>query len=396
MAKGSRLKDAALVLALIFTVAGIAHWVITNPLGPSRLLYTFQSPIAQWQAECNASAPDWLLSVQRYGIRSMGAMASQVALVTADGSLHHCQSGWLDGFWGSRPVMPSTRFRYASTSKTATAIAVLDLINEGRISLDDALVEALGLEGPWKDPRVAQITVQQLLTHRAGWDRVKGQDPMFMRGVKPWCPENLAALQDTSLMYSPGSKESYSNLGYCLLGVVIEKVTGINYREYMRERFGFEQNTLAFLDGSYLEDEPSYDFRHENFFMEGYQKDFDFQAISSSAGLSGNAGDLAKLVKQALESQPFSVLNAPKGKGCNPAEVQNCYGFGLYRYQPEGEKPLYIHGGKLPGATSAIIVTPDKGVLVWLGAGAHPPGDKDALARFYDFIRESIPETAEP
>jgi len=386
----------SVVVSLLALLSGVSHYIITNPLGPTRLWYQVQSPLIQLATRCSVQAPGWMRGIQHYATRKMGAAASQLAWAPTTQEFHRCETGWKDKIWGEKSLSHDIRFRFASTTKTPTAIGVLGLVNGGYLALDDRIVDVLGLGGEFKDSRVTGITIEHLLSHRAGWDRVRTQDPMFIMGKEPWCPHNPEKLTATGLMYAPGEKESYSNLGYCLLGLAIEKVTDQSFREYMSEYFSFSETTLAFINGPYQTDEPKYDFRHENFYMEDYYQDFDFKALSSSAGLSGSAIDLAKLVKNSLDEGPLTILDGDMETGCDPTQVQECYGYGLYRYQPEGEKPLYIHGGKLPGATSAIIVTPDKGVLVWVGAGAHPPGDEDALANFYDFIRESIPETANP
>ncbi|XKH01379.1 beta-lactamase family protein [Marinobacter nauticus] len=384
-----RFGELFLVMVLTALVAGVAHFVITNPLGLSRIWYQVQAPFIQLQTRCSKAVPQWLQAVQGYATRNMGAPASQLAWITPGGQLHHCETGWKDGIFGEQPIQPNNRFRFASVTKTPVAIIVLDLINEGELALDAKVIDILGLKGTLKDKRVGEITVGHLLSHRAGWDRTRSQDPMFMMSIKPWCPGSPEKLTSMHLMYNPGETESYSNLGYCLLGLVVEQVTGKSIREYASEYFDFANNTLSFVDGPFKQDEPKYDFRHENFYMEDYYRKFDFQAISSSAGLSGSASDLGLLVKNALDSRPLNILAGDMNGDCDPSKIQNCYGFGVYRYQPEGEKPLYIHGGKLPGATSAIIITPDKGVLVWLGAGVPPPGS-NAHQEFYDVIRESI------
>jgi len=385
----TRLKDAAVVLVLIALVAGISHFVITNPLGLSRIWYRVQAPFIQLNTRCDYEAPVWLESIQSYATRNMGAPASQLAWITPEGKLHHCETGWKDKIFGSKPLQPDSRLRFASVTKTPVAIIVLDLINQGKLALDDHLVNVIGLQDALKDPRVGNITIEHLLSHTAGWDRTRAQDPMFQMDVKPWCPSSPEKLSVMELMYTPGEMKSYSNLGYCLLGLVIEEVTGKPFRDYAGEYFNFASTTLAFLDGPYQADEPRYDFRHESFYMEDYYKDFNFDAISSSAGLSGSASDLARLVHKALDASPLTILDGDMESGCDATKIQECYGYGLYRYQPEGAKPLYIHGGKLPGATSAIFVTPNKGVLVWLGAGV-PPSGASSLREFYDFVRHSI------
>ncbi|WP_161494476.1 serine hydrolase domain-containing protein [Marinobacter salexigens] len=320
----------------------------------------------------------------------MAAPASQLAYIAPTGELSHCETGWSDGFFGEEVLHASTRFRYASITKTVTAIAIIDLINRGKLSLDDSITDVLSFGVELRDPRVAEITVGHLLAHRGGWDRVRSQDVMFMINHKPWCPESPRKLTETSLMYAPGEKEAYSNLGYCLLGLVAEKVTGKPFRWYVSDLLAFKTTTLRFIDGPYLADEVSYDTRHENFYTREYYKNYDFKALSSSAGLSGNAIDLANLIKASLARGPLTILDGDMVHGCNPARIQECYGFGVHRYQPSPDHmPLYMHGGKLPGVASLIGITPDRGVLVWLGAGT-PRRGSGALAKFYEYVRNEL------
>ena len=386
----SRLKDLLLVIVLVVLVAGAAHFAITNPLGPSRLLYHAQAQVIQWTTACTSDAPAWMAKAQRYATRNMAAHASQLAYVSPEGQLHHCETGWKDGFWGSEKLSADTRFRFASTTKTLTAAAVIDLVNENQLGLKDSIVDVLGLEGDPGDPRINDITIGHLLTHRAGWDRERTQDVMFKMNHKPWCPEEPEQLLNAGLMYNPGETELYSNLGYCLLGLAIEKVTGQPYRDYMADRYEFADSTLAFIDGPFQPDEVEYDFRFENFYSSRYHQAFDFPALSSAAGLSGSASDLARLVSNALKAKPLSILDGNRGEQCTPAQMQACYGYGLYRYLPEGaEMPLYLHGGKLPANPSVIAVDPHGGVLVWLGASGPRP-DGNPTQAFYDYLQGAL------
>lgn len=392
MCLSSRLKDVGIVFGLVVIVAAVAHFIVTNPLGPSRLLYYVQTPFIQWNVQCSEDAPYWMAQVQRYAISEMAAPASQLAFISADGVLSHCEAGWKDSILGNEVLLPESRFRYASITKTVTAIAIVDLVNKGALSLDDKIVEVLELDNNLKDPRVADITIEHLLTHRGGWDRVRGQDVMFMMSRKPWCPLEPEKLADSKLMYSPGETEAYSNLGYCLLGLALERVTGVTFRDYVKNYFDIREGGVKFIDGPYLPDEVNYDFRHENFYSKNYYQFFDFMAISSSAGLSGNAKDLAEVVSSSLKRGPLTILDGDMHNDCDPEEVQQCYGFGVFRFQPNADvSPIFMHGGKLPGATSLIAISPKGDVLVWLGAGSRRPGG-DGLANFYRRIHLLLSE----
>lgn len=104
MNKKTRVKDLMIVVALVILVAGVSHFVITNPLGPSRLLYYVQAPVIQWKTQCSDGAPEWMAKVQHYATRNMAAPASQLAFITPGNELYHCETGWEDGIWGDQPL----------------------------------------------------------------------------------------------------------------------------------------------------------------------------------------------------------------------------------------------------------------------------------------------------
>ena len=177
---------------------------------------------------------------------------------------------------------------------------------------------------------------------------------------------------------------AYSNLGYCLLGLVIQELSGLSYRAYVEDNFRLSESTLGFVDGPFAEDEVVYDFRHEEFFTIDYVNFYHFEEISSSAGLSGNAVDLARIVNKSInDSGSLSVLQVPGPSTCDIDLLRGCYGFGLYHFQPDSTSlRISYHGGKFPGAASALIIDERGGVTVWLGAGA-PPAASGGAEEFY-------------
>jgi N-acyl-D-amino-acid deacylase len=147
------------------------------------------------------------------------------------------------------PVTPRTRFRLGSLSKPITAVAILKLVEEGRLGLDDEVLPLLGDLAPpvaaIRDSRVHAITVRHLLQHTGGFDRDVSGDPVFMPRAghalarqrakpPPTCQIVLRVVLEDQLDFDPGSRFAYSNLGYCILGRIIERVTGMSYVEYVR------------------------------------------------------------------------------------------------------------------------------------------------------------------
>lgn len=151
----------------------------------------------------------------------------------------------------SIPVQPTSLFRLASLSKTITAVAVLQLVQDGRLTLDDTVLPVLGAMGPRAgritDARVNDITVRHLLQHSAGFDRDRSGDVLFLPGaanaakrqggpLPPDCPTILRDSLERKLDFTPGERFAYSNVGYCILGRVIERVAGTPYERHVRQR----------------------------------------------------------------------------------------------------------------------------------------------------------------
>ena len=148
------------------------------------------------------------------------------------------------------PVEPTSLFRLASLSKTITAVTVLQLVQEGRLKLDDKVLPLLGEIGPRADriadSRVHDITVRHLLQHSGGFDRDRSGDAVFLPGaaaaarrqggsLPPDCPTVLRDTLERKLDFAPGEVFAYSNVGYCILGRVVERVTGAPYETHVRE-----------------------------------------------------------------------------------------------------------------------------------------------------------------
>jgi len=143
-------------------------------------------------------------------------------------------------------VKPGHLFRIASVSKLITATAVMKLYEEGLLGLDEKVFGESGILNDslyllYRDPRIGDITVRHLLNHTAGWSRYSGDpilSPLYisrkMHVPAPASFENV--LQYTlsrRLNYRPGTRYSYSNMGYAILGAVIEEKSGMPYQDYV-------------------------------------------------------------------------------------------------------------------------------------------------------------------
>jgi Beta-lactamase class C and other penicillin binding proteins len=138
------------------------------------------------------------------------------------------------------PVTDSSLFRIASISKPITSVAIMTLLEQGKISLSDkvfgegAILGTLYGSKPYNDS-IKAITIKHLLNHTAGGWLNDGGDPMF-KNKNMTAPELLGWTLDNDPQENyPGEKQAYSNFGFFVLGRVIEKISGMGYEEYVRK-----------------------------------------------------------------------------------------------------------------------------------------------------------------
>jgi CubicO group peptidase (beta-lactamase class C family) len=148
---------------------------------------------------------------------------------------------------GAEVITPTHLFRIASMSKPITSVAIHQLIERGLLSYDTPVADTLGLVAPpgtEPDPALDRVIVDHLLYHAGGWDREQTYDPMdydatiaSRLGVElPITKYDIAHfMTGEPLQHEPGTRSVYCNYGYSLLGLLIERVTGRDYTEWVRE-----------------------------------------------------------------------------------------------------------------------------------------------------------------
>jgi N-acyl-D-amino-acid deacylase len=180
------------------------------------------------------------------------AIPGGAVAVVRDGKLIYARGFGYADLENKTPVKPDALFRIASVSKPITGVAIMKLVEEGRLGLDDRVAPFIAhltpAPGATVDPRWEQITIRHVLNHSGGWDRAKpdgGFDPIdrswiaaaAVNAPAPASPETLIRyMKGMPLDFNPGEKFAYSNFGYIILGRVIERVSGMSYKEYVRAR----------------------------------------------------------------------------------------------------------------------------------------------------------------
>ncbi len=148
------------------------------------------------------------------------------------------------------PMAANTSMRIASISKPITAVAVLLLAEDGKLKLDDHVIQYLIRDKKYAlpkdaDPVWSRVTIRHLLQHSGGWNSDKSKDPMFelVEITRALDLKKIARIPDIvryqlsrPLDFEPGTEYQYSNFGYCLLGRVIEAASGQPYESFVAER----------------------------------------------------------------------------------------------------------------------------------------------------------------
>ena len=370
-----RIFDSLLVLLFIGVIFLISHFILIDRVSFWRYIYPVQGGFAILSIRCSNNSPEWMRESLIYIIKNQKNLSNQLAYMDVNNKVYSCQSGWVGHSIISDKLSADARFRYASMTKIITNDAVIQLVNAGKIKLSDPMIQFLPeLEGKqFKDERIKNITIADLLQQRSGFDRMKSEDVLFATNKKPWCPTQLSKLLDVRLDFDPNAHYAYDNRNTCLLGVVIERITGDSYRNYIEKKYHLSKRNIKFVDGYYYGDEVRYDFRNNDFWVEKNDNSFDFKALSSSAGLSGSALNFAKTIKPMLRKDNLNILSIANDniETCKINQFKSCNGYAMLHYQKDSNSPvMYFRDGGLPAVTSLTIVTDKNEVIVWVGNGA--------------------------
>lgn len=226
--------------------------VLTNELSDTSVLRPMEKKIERYMAQ-------WQLQ------------GAQLVVMRNDSLLYAKGFGWADKE-KDIAMGPGNIMRVASVSKLVTATGIMALKEEGKLSLRDTVFGVHGILrdttycNSIKDKNYYKITVEHLLRHQGGFTARAG-DPMFstasiMKNHKlTQAPDNkelLRIMLRRKLSFAPGTSQAYSNLGYMILSLIIEEVSGQDYEDFIRERILEKAGCTGFrIAGNYYKD------RHE-------------------------------------------------------------------------------------------------------------------------------------
>lgn len=315
-----------------------------------------------------------------------------------------------------------TKFDLGSMPKMFTAIAIAQLAEAGKLNYDDAIIKYLP---DYPDKAIAgKVTIHELLTHTAGFGNYF--HPGFFEQRLSTVKDYLAFVAKDPLVGKPGAQYEYSNSGYVVLGAIIERVSGEDFYDYIRDhifRPAGMQDTGYYTRDEHIEniatgytrgnglmilrpgDKPPTGNGQQPGMVMRKPKDAtspqqsplsgtlkDTSAMrpfrgSPAGGAYSTAPDLLKFV-QALESNKLvsahSVELLESGKvSTRPGGPR--YGYGFNEWHVSGHR-IVGHGGGAPGVNTMLQIYPDLGYCVIVLSNYDPPAAEDVAARARDLL----------
>jgi D-alanyl-D-alanine carboxypeptidase len=295
---------------------------------------------------------------------------------------------WAAGFGHAsvatrQPMTPRTKFRMASHSKLFTAIAIMQLREEGRLRLDDPVSMYL----PWfavqaATPDDPPVTIEHLLTHSSGLPREAGAHWTTLDF--PTDDQLRDLLPDRQAAFSPEVRWKYSNLAYTLAGMIVERVSGQTWSDYV-QRHIFDP--LGMRDSSVDRDVDGLAVGYGRRMPDGSRQVMPFvdaRAMGPATGITSTVEDMARFVSAQFRTgtrEGHRILSTSSLREMHRVRrLENDWsrgsgvGFAVTR---EKDKVYVGHGGGYPGYTTQTTIQLDDrvGVIVLTNTNDSNPGD---------------------
>jgi D-alanyl-D-alanine carboxypeptidase len=277
-----------------------------------------------------------------------------------------------------RPLKTNHIFRLASVTKQFTAAAIVRLAEQGRLTLDDPLSRWV----PEYPTGEHIVTIRHLLTNTSGIPNFAHVDPNWLANAATPLPplESLARMSEYPLLFAPGERFDYSNTGYFLLGIIIERASGRSYAEEVRDLTA--AHGLTSLD--YCPDHPAPGHSH------GYRSTeegnrpalpFHMTRAFSAGALCGTAEDLVRWNRALNRGEVVSAASV--AEMVTPPAVRTgrtAYGYGLVVGSLAGQRRV-MHGGGIRGFSAQVAYYPehDLGIAVLFNTDDSPPALLEGL-----------------
>ncbi|MEX0938799.1 MAG: serine hydrolase [Pirellulales bacterium] len=325
------------------------------------------------------------LAAKKYALDEPGA----AVLVSKGGQIILSRGYGLSNLEYTTPITADTPFCIASVTKPLTATAILMLVEQGKLRLDDQVVDLL----PDYPRHVSGVTVAHLLSHTSGIKNVS-RLPEWRADLRTdlTVPEILQHFEALPLNFMPGEQWEYSNSGYILLGAILEKVTGKSYEEFIQENVFARAGMHNSCYGSHRKVIPNravgYQRTPEGYVNAEYvslTRPYAAGAIISTANDLFDFGQAladGRLLKQETLEAAFSP------RALNSGEPTS-YGYGWMIGTFHGHRVLQ-HAGGMPGYTAQMWLLPDEEIFAVLLSNAPDKTDQQLIG---DLVAAALGET---
>jgi D-alanyl-D-alanine carboxypeptidase len=286
------------------------------------------------------------------------------------------------------PNTLATKFRIGSMNKMFTAVSILELVQAGKISLSDPVGRYL-TDYPNKDI-ATKVTIYQLLTHTGGTGDFFGPQFDAHRLELKTLQDYVKLYGDRGTEFEPGSRWEYSNYGFLMLGVVVERVSGKSYYDYVRENI-YEPAGMT-STGSLPEDQDVPN-RSVGYTQMGGDSLRPNTATLPYRGTSAGGGyctveDFLRFANaltnhQLLNAQNTDLLTSGKVDTTRGAK----YAFGFMDSDAGTAMRHFGHGGGAPGMNGDLQIFPQTGYIIVVLSNLDPP----AASRISDFVVNRLP-----
>ncbi|WP_051669121.1 serine hydrolase domain-containing protein [Marinobacter nitratireducens] len=263
---------------------------------------------------------------------------------------------------------PRSSFKLASITKHFTAFSILRLVEYGKIKLSDPLLKYF----PEYESLNPRIKIENLLNHTSGIPGYTELTELFSpyEKVEATHEQMLTVFMGQPLLFEPGSRFEYSNSGYYLLGLIIERASGYTYEEYLKREFF---NPIGMHDTCYASDKSIIPNRVRGYDTQQGASNTSLQNCEyismnppyAAGGLCSTTTDMAKWLSALLAGR---VLGSDLMlKACSPTKLKNGlaveYGYGLNVGTKHGVKAVG-HDGGIPGFASAFMMYPESNTAI--------------------------------
>jgi len=318
-----------------------------------------------------------------------GNVPGASVVVMKDGAIEVSASYGLADVENQIVATPATNYRLASVTKQFTATAIMLLEERGLLSYDDRIARFL----PSLPPATSNITVRHLLSHTSG---IVDYEDLVPEGQTEQLHDRDVLLlleREDRLRFDSGSAYEYSNSGYALLALIVEKVSQRSFADFLRAEI-FEplqmQETVAFVDGRSKVTNRAFGYTSiEGRFVRTDQSTT--SAVLGDGGIYSSINDLAKWERGLVNGLPASLasLNRAWSPSTRTDRPEVTYGFGWRITDYKGTRMLW-HSGETRGFRNVLLRFPEERLMVALLTNRNDPASYETALRIADLYLPAI------